>query len=234
MAWRAMDSLLVLRDQVNVIAPNRSTASDGLVGDANHETTSGHFPHKVPGVGDEIVTAWDCTNDPDHNCNSRALAETIRQHRDKRIRYVISNRQMFSSYATSSYAAWTWRPYSATPDPHVNHAHIQVLDAVVSDTNTPWNLEGFDDAMTDAQAYIQHVMNYRIDAIIKNKLSYTIPAFTGPNGGKWPAITETNLLATKLQEIEDHQGSGDGMTFPASSTFTMNGTSVVTWNPSQP
>lgn len=151
MAWRPMRSLAEspssqttgLRGQVNLIAPNRSKASDGLVGDVNHESTSGHFPHTVAGVGDEIVTAWDCTNDPADGCDSRLLAETLRQHRDPRIRYVISNREIFSSYTSGSRPAWAWGPYSGV-DPHTNHAHIQVLDATISDTTTPWNLEGFD------------------------------------------------------------------------------------------
>lgn len=150
MSWRPMNSLANLNDpkiglraQVNTIAPNRSKASDGLVGDENHEPTSGHYPHYVAGVGDEIVTAWDCTNDPANGCDSRHLAETLRQHRDPRIRYVISERQIFSSYSTSSRPAWTWGPYSGD-DPHENHAHIQVLDDPISDTTTPWDLEGFD------------------------------------------------------------------------------------------
>lgn len=141
--WRAMNSLLVLRGQANLIAPNRSTASDGLVGDAAHAaTTSDHNPHYVAGVGDEIVTALDLTHDPAHGFDSYTFAETLRRNRDPRIKYVISNHRLFSSYATSSYPAWTWRPYSGT-DPHTNHVHISVLDAVISDTRTPWNLEGF-------------------------------------------------------------------------------------------
>lgn len=144
-----MRSLLVLRDQVNVIAPNRSKASDGLVGDENHETTSGHYPHYVAGVGSEIVTAWDCTNDPAKGCDTWLLAETLRQHRDKRIRYVISNQKVFSSYASGSRAAWTWGPYSGS-NPHTGHCHIQVLDDKISDTDTPWNLEGFGDDVSVA------------------------------------------------------------------------------------
>src|SRR6185436_9127526 len=144
MAWRPMRSLAEtpssqttgLRGQVNAIAPNRSKASDGLVGDENHESTSGHFPHTVPGVGDEIVTAWDCTNDPKGGCDSWLLAETLRQHRDPRIRYVISSKKIFSSYDSGSRKAWQWGPYSGA-DPHTNHAHIQVLDAKISDTTTP-------------------------------------------------------------------------------------------------
>lgn len=143
MAWRAMGSLLVLRDQANLLAPNRSKASDGLVGDEAHQSTnSDHNPHYVPGVGTEIVTALDLTHDPAHGFDSYWFAEILRRNRDKRIKYVISNHRIFSSYASGSRPAWTWGSYNGI-DPHTNHVHISVLDAVISDTRTPWNLEGF-------------------------------------------------------------------------------------------
>lgn len=142
MAWRVFNSLLVLRGQVDLLAPDRATGADGTICDTNHPTTSDHCPHDVPGVGPEMVSALDLTQDPAGGFDSYRFAEVLRIHRDARIKYVISNHRMFSSYATSSYPAWTWRPYSGT-DPHTNHVHISVLDAPISDTKTPWNLEGF-------------------------------------------------------------------------------------------
>lgn len=156
--WRAMGSLLVLRDQVNALAPNRSRASDGLVGDEEHqETASDHNPHYVEGVGRDIVTALDLTHDPAHGFDSFDFAEVLRTHRDRRIKYVISNRRLFSSYATSSRPAWTWGPYSGA-DPHTNHVHISVLDDPIADTRTPWNLEGFD--MPTPEEYAAAVWKY--------------------------------------------------------------------------
>lgn len=150
--WRAMSSLLVLRDQANAIAPRRSRASDGLVGDEDHQgTNSDHNPHYVPGVGSEIVTALDLTHDPADGFDSYHFAEVLRTHRDRRIKYVISNRRIFSSYASGSRPAWTWGRYTGS-DPHTNHVHVSVLDAIVSDTRTPWNLEGMGMAeYTEAQ-----------------------------------------------------------------------------------
>jgi len=141
--WRAMASLLVLRDQVNQIAPRRSRSSDGLVGDTAHQSTSSdHNPHRVAGVGNEIVTALDLTHDPAHGFDSYKFAETLRHNRDRRVKYVISNHRIFSSYASGGRSAWAWGSYNGA-DPHVNHVHVSVLDAVVSDTRTSWNLEGF-------------------------------------------------------------------------------------------
>lgn len=148
--WRAMASLLVLRDQVNALAPNRSRASDGLVGDEAHQgTNSDHNPHYVPGVGSEIVTAIDLTHDPSHGFDSYRFAEVLRTHRDRRIKYVISNHRIFSSYASGSRPAWVWGSYNGV-DPHTNHVHVSVLDATISDTRTPWNLGGMPGmALTD-------------------------------------------------------------------------------------
>jgi hypothetical protein len=145
MAWRVFNSLLVLRDQVNAIAPDRSKGADGTICDTNHPTTSDHCPHNVPGVGPEMVSALDLTHDPDGGFDSYKFAEVLRTHRDKRIKYVISNRRIFDSSGSD---AWTWRTYSGT-DPHTNHVHISVLDAAISDDKTPWNLEGF--GMSEAE-----------------------------------------------------------------------------------
>jgi hypothetical protein len=147
--WRAMASLLVLRNQVDVYAPHRSRASDGLVGDTSHQAgNSDHNPHYVAGVGSEIVTALDLTHDPAGGFDSYRFAEVLRQHRDPRIKYVISNRRIFSSYASGGRPAWTWGTYTGSSDPHTNHVHISVLDARISDTRTPWNLEGIDMPLT--------------------------------------------------------------------------------------
>lgn len=151
MAWRAMKSLLTLRGQVDDIAPNRSTASDGLIGDEAHQgTNSDHNPHFVSGVGSEIVTALDLTHDPAHGFDSYRFAETLRRNRDRRIKYVISDHRIFSSHVVDGVPAWTWRDYDEE-DPHTGHVHVSVLDALISDTDTPWNLEGLDMTVKDVQ-----------------------------------------------------------------------------------
>lgn len=211
MAWRAMNSLLVLRGQVNLLAPYRGKGADGLVGDEAHQgTNSDHNPHPVDGVGDEMVTALDLTHDPAHGFDSYAFAEALRRNRDRRIKYVISNHRIFSSYAMSSRAAWTWGPYSGT-DPHTGHVHVSVLDAVISDTSTPWNLEGFESDMTPSQQYKQHVINYRIDAILHMRATCNVPAFTATDGSRFPAINENNDLAAAIGALDTSQG-GSGPT----------------------
>jgi hypothetical protein len=183
----------VLRDQVDEIAPGRSTASDGLKGDAEHAARqSDHNPHFVLGVGAEIVTALDLTHDPAHGFDSYRFAEALRLNRDRRIKYVISNGRTFSSYGSPARKAWTWGTYDGT-DPHINHVHVSVLDQPISDTDTPWILEGFDD-MTPSQQYVQHVMNYRLDSITQLRVATVVPPFTASDGSKYNGFTEPNKL----------------------------------------
>lgn len=54
-----------------------------------------------------------------------------------------------------------------------------------------------DDAMTPQQAYIQHVMNYRLDGLLHNRPTVTVPAFASGTLAV-PANTETNDLAARL------------------------------------
>jgi hypothetical protein len=203
--WRAMSSLLVLRDQANAIAPNRSRASDGLVGDEDHQgTNSDHNPHYVPGVGSEIVTALDLTHDPAHGFDSYDFAEVLRTHRDKRIKYVISNHRIFSSYASGSRPAWAWGPYSGS-DPHTNHVHISVLDAPISDTRTPWNLTGFgDDDMeqTDKLAFPTSNANRKVGQVFADLSNlrdwlYGLPSVAGFNPP--PAGSRAQLIVENAQ-----------------------------------
>ena len=118
MNWRVAQSLDTLRKQVNAMAPGRSVASDGTIGDAAHSArTSDHNPND-----DGVVTAMDITNDPLHGLDSGVLAEQLRVSQDPRIKYVISNSRIFSSKEKP----WTWRPYTGT-NAHTKHVHVSVM-----------------------------------------------------------------------------------------------------------
>jgi lysozyme family protein len=134
--WRVANSLEVLRDQVNAAYPGRRKENDGTIGDAAHQArTSDHNPWVKDGaVG--VVTALDITHDPAHGVDTYAIAETLRRNRDRRIKYVISNRRIFSSQLH----AWEWHPYTGT-NPHDHHVHISVLpDKALYDDRRPWSL----------------------------------------------------------------------------------------------
>lgn len=122
MAWRTAESLIRLRNQVNMKAPNRSIASDGTIGDAAHaKSTSDHNPWVKDGsMG--VVTAIDITHDPDDGCNAQELVNALVASKDVRIKYIIWNKQIVSS----TVQPWTWRPYKGK-NPHTKHFHLSVL-----------------------------------------------------------------------------------------------------------
>jgi hypothetical protein len=120
--WRVAKSLLKLRDQFNHKYPKRNKSADGTIGDAAHASrNSDHNPWVKDGsMG--VVTAIDITNDPKNGCDVHAIAEIMRQKRDPRIKYVISNKRIFSSTTSP----WQWRTYTGS-NPHIAHFHVSVL-----------------------------------------------------------------------------------------------------------
>lgn len=138
MSWRVALALDTLLDEVNARAPKRSTASDGSIGDADHASrTSDHNPW-VPPPNGGVVTARDITDDPANGHNATELAEFLRLSRDPRIKYVIDQGRMFSSYPTSTCPAWTWRSYSGV-NAHLQHTHVSVQPTPsLYDSTRPW------------------------------------------------------------------------------------------------
>lgn len=136
---RLAPSLVRLRDEVNARWPNRDKTSDGWIGDARHATRrSDHNPD-----ANGIVRAIDIDEDLDGDTRDTgrdawSLAETLRISRDPRIKYVIYEGQMFSSYASGGVPAWTWRPY-AGGNKHLSHIHVSILPtAKAAEDTSPW------------------------------------------------------------------------------------------------
>lgn len=123
--WRLARSLEKLRAQANAKFPARNKGSDGTIGDAAHASRdSDHNPHIIDGDM-RVVSALDLTNDHEH-CPSQAVVDALVASRDPRIKYIIFNEKMVSSYPTSSAPAWTWRPYGGA-NKHQKHFHISVV-----------------------------------------------------------------------------------------------------------
>jgi hypothetical protein len=138
--WRVAKSLLKLREQVNAMAPRRSKASDGTIGDARHRTrASDHNPWVAEG-GIGIVTAMDITHDPGNGCSAESIAEAIRSGKDSRVKYIIWNRRIANSAPKGGAPAWGWRPYTGR-NGHTHHIHISVKsDSASYDSERTWQL----------------------------------------------------------------------------------------------
>jgi hypothetical protein len=123
--WRVAASLLRLREQINVKFPDRNKASDGTIGDIAHcPGSSDHCPNIADGVVG-VVTAMDITHDPAHGPDAGAVAEILRQNRDPRIKYIISNRRIANFQALDGQPPFAWRPYNGA-NPHDHHFHLSV------------------------------------------------------------------------------------------------------------
>jgi hypothetical protein len=65
------------------------------------------------------------------------IAEALRESEDSRVKYVIYNHRMFSSYPTSTVPAWTWRPYSGI-NAHLSHMHVSIQCDASKDSTRQW------------------------------------------------------------------------------------------------
>jgi hypothetical protein len=141
--WRVGKALLALRNQVDEFAPDRSKASDGTIGDQRHcgqaNAPSDHCPRIRDGhIG--VVTAIDITHDVNNGCDAGVIAESIRADRDPRVKYIIWNRRICSSYRHAGNDPWVWRNYTGS-NPHTKHIHISVKgDPGSYDSQMAWNL----------------------------------------------------------------------------------------------
>jgi len=152
-AWRAARSLLKLQRQLQKAAPKAAPRKAGtpgqvgadewgLIGDPAH-TTGDHLAKNFPGWGNQIVTAGDFPNRPDLGLDAHQVLDDIRRSRDARVKYGISNGQIYSSYAVSGYGAWTWRPYNPkNGDKHFTHGHLSVVGDARADGEQDWQTIG--------------------------------------------------------------------------------------------
>jgi hypothetical protein len=136
--WRVAESLLRLKAQVDDAAPNRSTASDGTIGDKNHWPKGADSDHNpwVSDGGQPVVTAIDITHDPARGCDAGLLANSLVASRDPRVKYIIYNRRIISSIVKP----WQWRQYNGE-NPHDRHMHLSVKSDMASyDDTSEWQI----------------------------------------------------------------------------------------------
>ena len=138
--WQLAPALIQLRTETNARWPRRDTRSDGTIGDVAHQRagTSDHLPNPAGIVHAIDLDAWDDNvRDPADDV-AAGIAEHLRATRDPRVKYVIWNGRMLSSYPAKGVPAWVWRPYTG-PNPHTQHVHVSVLAAHAHNT-APWRL----------------------------------------------------------------------------------------------
>lgn len=134
--WQVPPSLLRLLFQVNEAYP-LPHPTDGTVAGRGHYLNSPKSDHTPDLNG--WVRAADIGEVVEND--AFAVAEAVRLSRDPRIKYVIHELRMYSSYNHPNGLPYTWRPYSGS-NPHKNHAHFSVYRINQNDI-TEWNI-GYD------------------------------------------------------------------------------------------
>lgn len=132
MSWRLAKSLMRLRAQADAMAPLRSKAADGTIGDQAHAARrSGHNPDDGG-----IVRALDITHDPRAGMDVHDLADRVLRQQDPRLRYVISNGRIGSG--PMGISPGRWRVYKGKP--HDKHAHFEVIAGPFGDRDGAWEI----------------------------------------------------------------------------------------------
>ncbi len=150
----------------------RPTAQDGTVASKGHDAASPNSDHTVkPKSGAGVVRAIDMSVTFDQGDQ---ISETIRTNRDRRLKYLIWNLRMFSSYVSSSgKPAWEWRPYGGT-NGHITHIHVSTLQT--GDPNgQPWEGIGAEYMFTDHEIEELKKLVAALDSVNSNG-SFAAPA----------------------------------------------------------
>lgn len=146
-SWILVPSLVALRAEFDALAPNRSKASDGSVGDQSHASNSSdHNPDETGNTPTEDtdskneVHAIDVDKDlrrPDWTMQ-RCVDVITTRHRtglDDRLQNVIYDRRIWS-------ASWGWtaRPYGGA-NAHTEHGHFSARYTTGQEEDVrPWGL----------------------------------------------------------------------------------------------
>lgn len=141
--WRVAPSLDVLLGQINRAAPLRSKASDGSIGDEDHEKRDSDHNPWVFLRGRYWVTARDFTHDPDDGLDCGELFVDLVTSRDPRIKYLIWRDRITSGAGGPS--PWVPRSYAyAGPNRnrHEHHLHLSVVADSRMFGEQAWELSG--------------------------------------------------------------------------------------------
>lgn len=158
-SWMLIEAGKSLFAAFNEVAPNRDHKTDGSIGDAAHTSTSDHTPDEQSSAlrnrdadSRNEVHAIDVDADLREPGLTMAmvvghLVARCRSGAEKRLRYIIFNRRIYS-------ASDGWptggRVYSGA-SPHTEHAHFSFSYVSSLEASTAsWHLEDIPVALTDA------------------------------------------------------------------------------------
>ncbi|GIE75784.1 hypothetical protein Aph02nite_17340 [Actinoplanes philippinensis] len=147
-SWILVPCLDCLRDELNLIAPNRDKTTDGTIGDAAHQQhVSDHNDDEVGKVPIRDADSKHEVHAVDLDADLRTpglTMEMVVQHivarcrsgAEKRLRYVIYNRRIWEASN-----GWKQRDYDGD-SPHTEHAHFSASYETAHEASTAsWGLD---------------------------------------------------------------------------------------------
>jgi hypothetical protein len=180
--WRLAKSLVVLREECNALAPNRSKIYDGTIGDAAHAArASRHNPNDAG-----VVCALDTTQDPVNGFDAHKIAREHVKNPNPDLAYVISAGQV----ARRS-NGWKWVTYTGT-NKHTTHVHWAVGTGYDSEPKPP-----YDDTVSWGIKAVPFV------PVLKQNLEVTKPHMTNNN-----VVQTQNQLLKKGYSVGKHGADG--------------------------
>ena len=213
MAWRAANSLVTLRNQTmaehpSAAPPHTDVNSWGLVCDLAHTTSSSHCPHDFPGWGNDIVTAADIPHAPSLGLDAHAMAEHMRQVRDFRVLYILSNGRQTGVNHKNSDGTWRWDPYTGS-DPHDTHIHVNTVQDSRADDPRAWDLGGtMPLVQSDANLVAATVVNTPDFLFLANRVAaLTALLETIPGGPEQGAAVPFSTTIKKINGIVSTQAA---------------------------
>jgi hypothetical protein len=154
--WVLVPCLAQLRAEFNLIAPGRDKKSDGSIGDVAHQSSSSD--HNADETGNVPIHDADSMNEvhaidvdkdlraPDLTMEQvvQFLLSRCRTGQERRLRYVIYNRRIWSASSD-----WVQKAYTGS-NAHAEHAHFSASYETSREASTAsWHLEDLV-ALTDA------------------------------------------------------------------------------------
>jgi hypothetical protein len=177
--WVLIPCLKALFAEFDRIAPARDRASDGSIGDTAHQNTvSDHNPDETGSVpihdADHVneVHAIDVDNNlRESDLTMEKVVQFLlgrcRSGAEKRLRYIIYNRRIWSASTD-----WVQKTYTGA-SPHTEHAHFSASYTSSLEASTAsWHLEDIPVALTAAdKAWITSTIAAQTRAAIDSRLA---------------------------------------------------------------
>lgn len=195
--WFLTPGALPLIDEVMAFWP-QNHAADGTVAGRGHDDRNPKSDHRPRPFNSEpgVVRALDVGEVVEND--GWRFAEMLRKTQDPRIKYVLHEDMIFSSYPRMNREPWTWAPLRIG---HPTHVHISFTTLADTDTS-PWNLEGGTDVFTNHEIAQLKRLVASLDEV-------------GSNGG----FAKFAVLAIRRERDAEgyaakghtHEDSGDGL-----------------------